>query len=585
MGRLYQGTPAPLERASTMLRRLTIEDYGLIPKAELRFADGATIFTGETGSGKTMVLGAIAFVLGERGSADAVRRGRPRAIVSLEFEADTIMRERLAADGFELEPDEDATISREINANGKSAIRVNGRPSTAGYVRELAAHLIDIVGQHEAQRLLSPGYHVELLDRYAGDPVTAAKARVAELHARRAEIARTLASLDRDERRAQEQFAFATYALQEIESAAPEAGEDDRLTQRRRILDNVEKVAGALRLAHDALAGEESSAADALGAAATALSHVSDIGRDFVELADCSSALQSEVNDLAVRIARHLDEVEFDPAELETINARLDALDTLKRKYGGTLDAVLQSADEFRSTVDLFANKDERRAQLARDLEDATAQLEEAAEHLSRLRHGSADRLSEAVEHELKDLALPSGRFGVQFEPLPEIGTDGAEHVEFVFAANKGETPRPLARVASGGELSRVLLALIVVLSAARGRTALVFDEIDAGIGGATATAVGARLGRLAKDAQVICVTHLAQIASWADAHYVLEKSESKNATSIGLREIESDAQRTAELARMLSGEAHDAALAHARTLLEQTQGRRGAPPLARGAL
>lgn len=558
-----------------MLRRLTIEDYGLIPKAEVRFADGATMFTGETGSGKTMLLGAIGFVLGGRASADAVRRGRPRAIVSLEFEASDALRNRFREDGFEIETDEEATISREINAAGKSVVRVNGRPSTAGYVRELAAQLVDIVGQHEAQRLLSPAYHVELLDRYAGAPVLKARESVASLHTRRAELSHTLATLDRDERRAQEQHAFATYALQEIDAAAPEEGEDDRLTQRRRVLDNAEKVASNLRLAHDALAGEEASAADALGAAGSALSHLAEIGVDFEQMAQASAALQSEVNDLAVRIARELDAMEFDPGELEVINSRLDALDTLKRKYGGTLEAVLQSADEFRATIDLFANKDEHRARLQRELAGATAQLEEAAEHLSSLRHGAGAKLSKAVENELKDLALPSGRLAVNFEPLAEIGPDGGEHVEFVFAANKGESPRPLAKVASGGELSRVLLALIVVLSNARARTALVFDEIDAGIGGATATAVGTRLGRLAQDAQVVCVTHLAQIASWADAHYVLEKSETKNATTIALQEIENDAGRTAELARMLSGEAHDVALQHARTLLEQTRERR----------
>lgn len=558
-----------------MLRRLTIEDYGLIPKAELAFSGGATIFTGETGSGKTMLLGAISFVLGERASAEHVRRGRPRAIVSLEFEADAALRERFAADGFELDPDEDATISREVSAGGKSAVRVNGRPSTAAYVRALAAELVDIVGQHEAQRLLAPAYHVELLDRYAGEPVAMARERVGELYAARAEIVKTIASLDRDERRAQEQYAFATFALQEIESAAPQAGEDERLTQRRRILDNAEKIAGSLRTAHDALAGEESSAADALGVAANALSHLAGISAEFDQMAGAATAFQSEVNDLAVRIARELDGMEFDPGELESINARLDALDTLKRKYGGTLEAVLESVKEFANTVDLFSNKDERKAQLQNDLLDVTAQLEEAAERLSSLRRGAADRLSKAIEHELKDLALPAGRFGAQFVPLSEIGPDGGEHMEFVFAANKGEDQRPLARVASGGELSRVLLALIVVLSGARGRTALVFDEIDTGIGGATATAVGTRLGRLAKSAQVVCVTHLAQIASWADVHYVLEKHETKNATVIEVSEIESEQARTAELARMLSGEAHDAALTHARALLQQTQERR----------
>ncbi len=558
-----------------MLRRLTIEDYGLIPKAEVFFADGASMFTGETGSGKTMVLGAIAFVLGERASADAVRRGRPRAVVSLEFEADAPLRERLAADGFEIEADEDATISREISSAGKSAIRVNGRPSTAGYVRELAAQLVDIVGQHEAQRLLSPAYHVELLDRYGGEPVLSARDAVAHLYAQREEHSRALASLDRDERRAQEHYAFAAYAVEEIDATAPQPEEDEKLTQRRRILDNAEKIASTLQAAHDALAGEEGSASDALGGAASALAHIAELGEDFAQMTQSSKALQSEANDLALRIARALDEVEFDAAELEAINSRLDALDTLKRKYGGTIQAVLSSAAEFRSTIDAFANKDERRARIERSLRDVTAQLETSAAELSRLRHVAAERLSKAIEAELKDLALPSGRFAVHFESLQQLGPNGVESIEFVFAANKGEVQRPLARVASGGELSRVMLALIVVLAGSRGRTALVFDEIDAGVGGATAAAVGMRLGRLARGGQVVCVTHLAQIASWADAHYVLEKRETKSAAAIEVREISTSEQRTAELARMLSGEAHDAALQHARALLEQTQERR----------
>jgi DNA repair protein RecN (Recombination protein N) len=558
-----------------MLRRLTIEDYGLIPKAEIRFADGATIFTGETGSGKTMVLGAIAFVLGERASADVVRRDRARAMVTLEFEADAALRGRLAENGFELDPDEDATISREFTQAGKSVLRLNGRPTTAGFVRELAAGIVDIVGQHEAQRLLAPAYHVELLDRFAGPEALKLRERAGELYARRAEIAERLRSLDRDERRAQEQYAFAAFALNEIEAAAPEDGEDERLTQRRRVLDNAEKVATALRTAHAALAGDEGSAADALGTAATALEHVSDLSADFESLAQSASAMQSEVSELASRVGRELDGMEFDPGELEAINARLDTLDSLKRKYGGTLEAVLASAVEFRSTVELFGNKDERKAQLERELADATTELEQAAEDLSSLRHGAAERLRKAIQEELKDLALPSARFGVHFEPLGDIGPNGGENVEFVFAANKGEAERPLVRVASGGELSRVLLALVVALAGARGRTALVFDEIDAGIGGATATAVGARLGRLAGDSQVLCVTHLAQIASWADAHYVLEKRETKSSTAIELREIGDEQQRTSELARMLSGEAHDVALQHARTLLEQTRERR----------
>lgn len=558
-----------------MLRRLTLVDYGLIAGATIDFAPGSTMFTGETGSGKTMVLGAVAFVLGERASADVVRRGSPRAMVTLEFEVPAALRKRLAADGFPLDEDEDATLSREMSEGGKSALRLNGRPATAGYARELAAEIVDIVGQHEAQRLLSPSYHVELLDRFAGDAALRARERVRDSFEQRNSVKRSLESLDRDERRAQEQYAYAKFALEEIEGAAPEAGEDERLGQRRHILNNAEKIATALRTSHDALAGEEASAADALGSACAALAHVADIGEAYAAMAGSAQALQSEVNELAVRVSRELDSLEFDSAELESIHSRLDVLDTLKRKYGATLAQVLAAAVEFRATLDLFGNKDERKVQLERELERCTTQLEQAAEHLSGLRHGAADRLRKALERELKELALPSAHFGVRFEPYKEVTAAGAEDVEFVFAANKGEPERPLARVASGGELSRVLLALVVVLAGARERTALVFDEIDAGIGGATATAVGVRLGRLARDAQVVCVTHLAQIASWAEAHYVLEKHENKKAATIEVRPLAETEEKIAELARMLSGEAHDAALQHARTLLDQTRERR----------
>ncbi len=558
-----------------MLRRLHIADYELIADAEIDFASGATMFTGETGSGKTMVLGAIAFVLGERAGADVVRRGSAKAAVTLEFDPDTSLREKLCADGFEFDRDEDATISRELSESGKSVLRLNGRPTTAGYVRDLAAELVDIVGQHEAQRLLSPAYHLELLDRFGGEALLRVREQVASLYGRAGKHAGDLRDLNEGERRAQERHAFGKYALDEIESAAPVAGEDDRLNERRRFLDNVEKVALALRSAHDALAGEEASASSALGAAGASLQQLRGLGEALSEMAQSAGALQSEVNELAARISRELDATEFQPAELETINARLEALDTLKRKYGGSIEAVLAAAEEFRKDVDLFSNVGERKAQLERDLKSAQSELKKAAAELSKLRNIAADALRKAVEKELQELALPSGRFGARFEQLSEIAATGAERAEFLFAANKGEEERPLARVASGGELSRVLLALIVVLAGKRGKTALVFDEIDLGIGGATATAVGVRLGRLARDAQVMCVTHLAQIAAWADEHYVLEKTESRSATTIFVRSVDKDAERTSELARMLSGETHDAALKHARILLRQTTERR----------
>lgn len=557
------------------LRRLTIEDYGLIARAQIEFAAGATMFTGETVSGKTMVLGALGFVLGDRAGAGAVRRGAPRAVVTLEFEPSDPLRERLGRDGYELDPGEDAVLARELSENGKSALRLNGRPATAAYVREMATSIADVVGQHDAQRLLAPAYQVELLDRFAGDPAERARERVAAAHESVQALAQRLHVLDGDERRAEEQLAFARFALDEIEKSAPAAGEEEPLMRRRHLLDNVERVASALRAAHQALAGGESCAGDALGDASAALRGIAEIGGNLAEMAGQAAALQSEANDLSLRVARELESTEFDPADLEKINARLDVLDRLKRKYGGSIEAVLASAAEFASTVELCGDRGERRAQIRAELDAARAQLREEAAELARLRRAAAKHLRGAMLPELADLALPSARFDVRFEVLPEIGPGGAERLEFVFAANKGEPEGPLARIASGGELSRVLLALVVVLAASREPTALVFDEIDTGIGGATATAVGVRLGRLATAAQVVSVTHLAQIATWADCHYVLEKIERRGGTTIELRRADTVPERTSELARMLSGEAHDAAVRHAAALLDQTKRRR----------
>ena len=557
-----------------MLRRLEIENYGLIARADIDFASGATIFTGETGSGKTMLLGALTFALGARAGADAVRRGASRAAVTLSFDPSPELARRLEADGFGVDPGEECTIAREMSDGGRSLVRVNGRASTAGYAREIADSIAEVVGQHEAQRLLAPAYHLELLDRFAGTQALAERDAVARAFAEASQIARALDEAKRDDRTARTRYEDAAFAVREIDESRVQSGEDTRLEERRHYLDNVERVAAALRAAHGSLADEEAGAVAGLGSASAALAGIRDVGQELRESSDRAAALQSEAVDLAATIARSLESTEDDPAELETINARLDVLDRLKRKYGGSLEAVLAHAETARAVVDDFEGRDRRLAELeARNLA-TTAELRTRAAALTASRKKAASALVKRVAGEFGDIALGSGRFDAEFTTLEAIGANGAERVEFLFAANAGEPARPLSRVASGGELSRVLLALVVVLAEARGEAnALVFDEIDAGIGGATATAVGARIGRLAAGGQVVCVTHLAQLATWADRHYVLEKNETKKETTISVREIAAPAQREEELARMLSGETHDAALKHARALLKVRAG------------
>jgi DNA repair protein RecN (Recombination protein N) len=554
-----------------MLRRLQIENYGLIARAELEFSEAATICTGETGSGKTMLLGALDFALGARAGPDAVRRGARKAIVALEFDPDEDLRKRLCADGFELDRGEGGSVSREMTEAGRSSVRVNGRPATAAYVREIGDAIAEIVGQHEAQRLLSPAYHLQLLDRFAGADALHTRNEVAAAHARAEAAARSLEELTRDENRARERYEATRSMVAEIEEAHLEKGEPERLAERRGYLDNVERIAAALQNAREALAGDETGATASLGAAAVALSNVARFDAALHETAQRAAVLQSDAGDLAADVARALDATEFDPLELEAINARLALIDRLKRKYGGDLDDLIAQTSRARGELDAYENRDRLIFEQQAALAAAQRELGTAASKLTTLREKTAKALSKRVAAEFADIALASGTFEVAFESLERIAAHGAENVEFLFAANAGEPARPLSRVASGGELARVLLALVVVLAGARdARGALVFDEIDTGIGGATATAVGTRIGELAEREQVVCVTHLAQLAVWAERHYVLDKTESKGETTIAVREIRTSKEREAEIARMLSGESHDVALRHARALLRR---------------
>ena len=550
------------------LRRLIVEDYELIARAELEPAAGLTAITGETGSGKTMLLDAIDFALGARAATDAVRKGRKRARISLEIEPDARVLEAIAAAGIELDENESLAIVRELS-DGKTSARVSGVPVSAAQLRAIGRDVAEIVGQHEAQRLLVPALQLDALDRLGGAALLATATRLRAAHERHAALVAELAELDAQAGRALGDADYAAFAAQEIADAAPEIGEDDRLRERRELLVNAERIAIALRAAHDALIDGEGNASEGLGAAAAALSVLGRYARDLDELAGAASALQGEAAELACRIARRLESVDVDPSELDSITGRLELLDRLKKKYGGSIESVLEAKQRFDETKKRFDNAGEHRATLVRSRDAAAAELRDAATKLTKQRRDAAKICEKRVTGELSALAMPAARFEIAFETLDHIGPRGAERCEFMLAANPGEAARPLGRSASGGELSRVMLALTVVLADRSARTAIIFDEIDAGVGGATANAVGARLADLSRDLQVVCVTHLAQIAAYADHQVALRKTETKSATTIELVDLDRDA-RLEELARMLSGATTGVSLQHAKTLLKE---------------
>jgi len=570
--------PSSAERVR--LVALEMEDFGLIARAELAFSDGLTVCSGETGSGKTMLLGALGFALGDRIGADAIRGGAERARVTLALETDEALRARFADEGFELEAGEMASLARELGPGGKSTARINGRLATAAGLRALGDAVVERVGQHEQQRLLAADYALGALDAFAGPPAAAARDRVAAAHAERTARAAELAALSggaAGDRRAIEDAAF---ALAEIDAVAPKPAEDVALRERRDYLASGERIAAALASARDAL-GREGAALETLGDAAAALEPVAGLAPALGALRERLRALQGDAQDAAVAVARELDGEEFDPTELEAAAARLDALDRLRRRYGGSLEAVATARAAAQATIDGDATRDARAAAARTASDAAGAALADAAAALSAIRAAAARDLEARIAAELTALAMPAARFAIGLEPLAEATAGGAERAVFALSPNPGEPLRPLGRAASGGELSRVLLALAVALAATRPPGAVVFDEIDAGIGGATATAVGTRIGALATRGQVLCVTHLAQLAAFADGHYALRKRETAGATVVELVALRTPQAVLEELARMLSGDGSRVALDHAGALLRSARGAKADRPTA----
>jgi DNA repair protein RecN (Recombination protein N) len=553
------------------LLRLTIDDFGLIPHAIIEFADGLTVCSGETGTGKTMLLGALRFALGERSEADLIRAGAERARVALEIEPDDALRARVLEAGCRLSSDDAVVITRELALGGRSYARVNGVVVSAGQLRGLAETIVDVVGQHDAQRLLAPAFALDIVDRFAGPDVVALRGEVRESYGRLERLRETLESLRAADGRAVAELEFARFALAEIDAAGFDDDEDRRLRDRREVLANADRIVSVLGAAGAALE-DEGGAVDALGTAAAALGTLARFGERYAQLAAAVGALQSDVTDVAGGIGRERELVDADPAELERIIARLDVLDRLKKKYGGSLEAVRATRAEFAAVIDRDATRDRRLAEAERDAALVAEGFAAACARLSAQRQAAVAAVASLVTAELAALAMPSARFSIGLEPLERAGPAGAERAELRLAAHPGEPQRPLAKVASGGERSRVLLALIVVIADRRERTTLVFDEIDAGIGGATAVAVGARLGRLAATTQIVVVTHLAQIASWADAHYALRKHEAARSTTIEVETLAARQAQLEEIARMLSGDATAVSLEHAATLVAGTR-------------
>ncbi len=536
-----------------MLSELHVRDLALIEEAWLEFDQGLTVLTGETGAGKTALIGAVKLLVGERADSSLVRSGASEAVVEGRIET----------------PDGEMVARRRLSADGRSRCTLDGEMATVGELAERLGSLFDLHGQHDHQALLRPARHVFYLDRFIGAKATEALDAYRTAKAECSAAVLRLRELEDELREAEERADHLRFVLEDIDKVDPRPGEDREMEARLPALRHGERLALAAAEAHSALKDDEG-AIDRTAVALSALDSVAGLDPALDEMRASLAEASILLDELGTEIRRYGESIEHDPAALDMAQARLAALADLKKKYGPELEDVLKTREESEERLLSLEAGDEELARVRAEAEKARERLEHSAAELTTVRTEAVPAFTGSLARAVEDLSLSGARFEVSIEELPfeEWTADGPHVVEFLFSSALDQPTRPLAKIASGGEISRVMLALKSVLGSADDVPVLIFDEVDAGIGGNAAIAVGRRLSELASDHQVLVVTHLAQVAAFADRHLVVEKETSDGVTRTYVRAVEGQ-ERVREIARMLSGAETQTGLAHAEELLE----------------
>lgn len=553
-----------------MLSEIHIRNFALIERLDLELGPGLSILTGETGAGKSILIDAINAILGERTGIEMIRSGADKAAIEAVF---SLSAAPLASAILEEEglAEEDGTLilARELARTSQGAARINGRRATMSTLRLIGEGLVDLHGQHDHQTLLVADRHVVILDAWGGLEVVQTRERVSGLfktwRARQSE----LAALRMDERERARLADLYAFQISEIAAADPQPGEDDALTVERGRLAGAEKLAAIAVEASAALTRDSGSAVETLGVAVARLRDAERIDPAITRLLDAVETAYFSVQEAGQEVAAYLDGIEFNPSRLAEVEERLDLLRRLKKKYGDTLEDVIAFRERTAGELGRVEGAEGRAAELTAEITTLRAELDAANSELRELRRSAGESLREAMERELGDLAMDKTRVAIALdacEPTP----NGADRVEFLISPNPGEPLKPLARIASGGELSRLMLALKSVVAKADPVPVLIFDEIDTGVSGRQAAVIARKLRALARVSQVLCVTHLPQIAAAADNHYLISKNESDGRTTTSVANL-SEAERVEEVARMLAGAGPtDTARANARDLMRE---------------
>lgn len=572
-----------------MLRELLVREFALIDELRLEFDTGLNILTGETGAGKSIIIDALGLVLGGRFSSEMIRSSSESCLVEAVVEPDfkPSLTEVLARLGIAVESGDALILSREVSRSGKSRCRVNGQTVNVGNLAEVGACLVDIHGQHDHQSLLSSDQQLDILDRFGGVNLAGLRQEVLTLYERRMAAFREFRALQVDETEKARRLELLGFQLQEIDDAHLKPGEDEQLEREAEILGSGERLFEACARSHFLLYGGDDQAAPAatlLGQARNHLEPLSLVDERLKPIVQMILEAAAQAEEAARELRNYQDHIDFSPERLAEVQTRLDEIGKLKRKYGGSLEAVMEFAEKARAEVNGYASREERLDQLEKELVLIEKEFARLGGDLSAGRQKAATALEDAIARELADLNMQKTRFLVSFSrrPSPDgvewqgerfaVGPQGFDEVEFLVSPNPGEEPKPLARIASGGELSRMMLALKAILGMVDEIPTMIFDEIDAGVGGRTAQAVGEKMLFISQYRQVICITHLPQIASMARRHFLIEKHTDGDRTAVNVRPL-TYKDRVDELARMLGGaEVTDLTRKHAQEMITMAE-------------
>lgn len=537
-----------------MLSLLHIENIAIIESVDIQFGGGFNVLTGETGAGKSIVIDAISAVLGERTSRELIRTGAKSALVTAVF---TNLPQLPWLDDNGLGPqEEELLLQREIRGDGKNLCRVNGRPVTVAQLRELGRQLLNIHGQHDGQLLLDPECHLGYLDSFSKTAPLLEDYQTA--YRSLAGLRRQIASLEMDEAERSRRVDTLEYQIRELERAELRPGEDEELDARKTLLRSAGKLMEAIHEAQFALSGGEDSrgACDLIGEAEGAVRSVARLDHQMEELGEKLTNLRYAADDAAEVLRDFADEFDFSPEELDRLESRLDVIYRLKKKYGPTVSDMLDYLERCRAELEQIQDADDTIQRLEKELEKARKETKKRGEALSKARKKGAEQLQKRVQEELRQLDMPKVQFVTEFAPSPgqdSMDDTGMDQVQFLMSANLGEALKPIQKVASGGELARIMLALKNVLAEDDGVGSLVFDEVDTGVSGRAAQKVAEKMADVAGCKQVLCVTHLPQIAAMADVHFMVEKGEEKGRTYTKVAWLERQ-DRVEELARLIGG-------------------------------